>query len=130
MTDKINERVAVRAHDRHVPCTAAHTAAWEAGVPPARAGAVIDEMGLVITQCQLGVFGYGSKAEGKSKLLRPMGPIPADVKAKLEARAKEGRITCLACWDIAREMNIERFAVGNAADALGLKIRPCQLGAF
>ena len=130
MTDAIVERVKQRSHEGDLPCMAAHTVAWETGAAPARVGSIADELGLIVTDCQVGLFGYGPKAEGKSKLIRPMPAVPADLKARIEARAKEGRITCLACWDIARELNIERLAVGNAADAIGIKIRPCQLGAF
>jgi hypothetical protein len=130
MKDDVIQRIQVRAHDGNVPCAAAHTVAWETGATPGQIGALVDELGLVITQCQLGLFGYGPKAEGKSKLIRPMPAIPEALRAKLQARAKEGRITCRACWDIANEMDLERLAVGNAADAMGLKIRPCQLGAF
>jgi len=130
MTDIILERVQQRAHEGALPCTAAHTTAWETAATPAKVGAVADKAGIPITQCQIGLFGYGPKAEGKSKLVRSMA-VPADLETKIRARVKEGRyITCRACWEIAAELDIERLAVGNAADSLGFKIKSCQLGAF
>jgi hypothetical protein len=133
MTGKMNEameRVKTRSHWGEVPCIAAHTAGWETGTSPARVGELINEAGLRISHCQLGLFGYGLKAEGKSKLIRPMSGIDPDVRSRIEATAREGVISCLACWKIASELEIERLAVGNAADALGFKVAPCQLGAF
>jgi hypothetical protein len=131
MSDQLIERIKQRAHEGNVPCTAAHTVAWETCTPAAKVGSAIDQNGLVITQCQLGLFGYGPKAEGKSKLIRPMANIPADLEAKIRARVKENRyVTCRACWEIAAELDIERLAVGNAVDSLGLKIKSCQIGAF
>jgi hypothetical protein len=131
MSDVILERVKFHAHEGNLPCAAAHMTAWETSATPAKVGAVADKAGIPIVYCQIGLFGYGSKAEGKSKLIRPMETIPADLEAKVRARVKEGRyITCRACWEIAAEMDIERLTVGNAADSLGFKIKSCQLGAF
>ncbi len=130
MTDAVVERVKQRAHEGQIPCTAAHTAAWETGVSPAEVGAVLNEIGLAVDLCQLGLFGYGPKAEHKSKLLRPMAAIDPELRSRIEARAGNRVISCLDCWEIADALRIERLAVGNAADAMGIKIRPCQLGCF
>lgn len=130
MDNTLIERIKDRSHEGEMPCIAAHTAAWETKTPPARIGQLIDQLELRISHCQLGLFGYGPKEEGKSKLVRPMQEIDPQIKTHLESRAKEDRISCLAIWDIADKMRIERLIVGNTADAMGLKIAPCQLGAF
>jgi len=130
VTDQTNARVRERSHDGDIPCMAAHTAAWETNTPPAEVGKIIDDLGLYIVHCQLGLFGYGPKAEGKSKLIRPMAAIDPQITARIEQRAIDERITCLDVWEIAHELNMERLLVGNTADAMGMKIAPCQLGAF
>lgn len=128
--DPLIERIRERMHDGSMPCTAAHTTAWEMDVAPQKVGELLDQMEVPVTMCQLGLFGYGLKAEGKSKLLRPMSRLDSEIEARLRAREHDGRISCRAVWDIAGELDVERLVVGNTADALGLRITPCQLGCF
>ncbi|MGC8826481.1 MAG: hypothetical protein ACP5TV_05685 [Anaerolineae bacterium] len=128
--DRLAQRIRERAHDNTMPCTAAHAVAWELDVSPQKVGEMLNQMQIPITLCQLGLFGYGPKAEGKSKLLRPMTRLDSEIEARLRAREREGRISCRTIWDIARELNVERLIVANIADAMGLRITPCQLGCF
>ena len=130
MQDEIVERVRVRAHEGIMPCIAAHAAAWETNSTPQEIGKALNDLGIRIMHCQLGLFGYGPKEEGKSKLIRPMPALDPDLKARLEGQAPNGVISCRACWEIADEFGVERLIVGNTADALGLRIMPCQLGCF
>ena len=129
-TEAIVKRAKERAHEEMMPCIAAHAVAWETGSTPQQVADVLNDLGIRVTQCQLGLFGYGPKAEGKSKLVRPMPAIDPELKARLEAKAPKGAISCRAIWDIADELRIERLVVGNTADALGLRITPCQLKCF
>jgi PIN domain nuclease of toxin-antitoxin system len=39
-------------------------------------------------------------------------------------------LSCAAAWEIAKKINIPRMKVCAAAEALEIKIKPCQLGAF
>ena len=130
MTDAIVERVKERAHEGEMPCIAAHTVAWETNTTPQQVADILNELDVRVTQCQIGLFGYGPKAEGKSKLIRPMPALDPDLKARIEAKAPKGVISCRVAWDIAGELGIERLAVGNTADAMGLRILPCQLKCF
>jgi len=40
------------------------------------------------------------------------------------------RLPCAAAWDIAAQAGISKMALSAACEALGIKIKPCQLGAF
>lgn len=130
MNEDIVKRAKERAHWGEIPCIAAHAVAWETGARPQQVADVLNELDVRVSQCQLGLFGFGPKAEGKSKLIRPMPAIDPDLKARLEDEAPKGAISCRAVWDIADALHVERLIVGNTADALGLRIMPCQLKCF
>ena len=108
----------------------AHVIAYELGVKPLQMGQTANEMEVAVSLCQLGCFGYGPKAEGKSKILRLAAKKDENLMERLRSTAVEGSIPCIRLWQIAAEFGLERLAVSSAAEALGLKIRPCQLGCF
>lgn len=107
-------------------CSLAHDLASKLGVAPADFGKTLDLLDYRITACQLGLFGHSpetkivSQAETVSDVLRErlVGAVPHD------------KITCEACWEVAQELGMERLSVACACETLGLKIGPCQLGAF
>lgn len=116
--------------DGQLPCMAAHTIAQFLGLTPGQVGRAANEAGIRISQCQLGLFGYGPKAEGKSKLVRTAVQVPPALAAAVQERARDGRLRCLTCWEIAAEQGVERLAVAEVAEALGLRVTGCQLGCF
>jgi len=50
--------------------------------------------------------------------------------AAIRVRVRAGCLSCAAAFLIAEEMGIPRSEVGRAADALGIRLSRCQLGAF
>jgi hypothetical protein len=130
MTEEIKAKIESSLSNGQLPCTVAHVIAYELGVKPLQVGQTADEMEIAISLCQLGCFGYGPKAEGKSKILRPTTKKDENLMERLCSTAVEGSIPCIRLWQIAAEFGLERLAVSNAAEALRLKIRPCQLGCF
>ena len=130
MTEEIKAKIKNSLVNGQLPCTVAHVIAYELDVKPLPVGQTANEMEVPISLCQLGCFGYGPKAEGKSKILRPAAKEDEDLRERLRSMAVEGRISCFKLWQIAADFGLERLAVSNAAEALGLKIRPCQLGCF
>ncbi len=113
-----------------LPCAVAHYIAALLGVLPREVGDKATELKVRLDMCQLGLFGYGRKGKSGYKILGRPVEIPADVLEKIRAAAKDGRIACKDLWNIADAAQIPRPEAGNAADSLGIKIRPCQLGAF
>lgn len=130
MTEEIKAKIKSSLVDGQLPCTVAHVIAYELDAKPLQVGQAANEVEVEISLCQLGCFGYGPKAEGKSKILRPTTKKDAQLMEHLRSTAIEGSIPCLKLWQIAAEFGLERLAVSNAAEALGLKIKPCQLGCF
>jgi hypothetical protein len=130
MVEEIKAKIKSSLVNGQLPCTVAHVIAYELGVKPLQVGQIASEMEVALSLCQLGCFGYGPKAEGKSKILRPAAKKDENIMERLRSTAVEGSIPCIRLWQIAAEFGLERLAVSNAAEALGLKIRPCQLGCF
>jgi len=130
MTEEIKAKIQSSLVNGQLPCTMAHVIAYELDVQPLQVGQTANQMEVAVSLCQLGCFGYGPKAEGKSKILRPMAKKDEKLMDRLRSTAVEGKIPCLKLWQIAAEFGLERLAVSNTAETLGSKIGPCQLGCF
>jgi hypothetical protein len=130
MTEEIKAKIESSLVNGQLPCTVAHVIAYELGVKPLLVGQTANEMEVPISLCQLGCFGYVPKAEGKGRILRPIAKKDEKLMERLRSAAVEESIPCIRLWQMAAEFGLERLAVSNAAEALGLKIRPCQLGCF
>jgi hypothetical protein len=89
-----------------------------------------DEAGIRISRCQLGLFGYGPKAEGKHKIVHAMDEVPQRLADRLRAQAEGGNITCAAIWRVAEAQHVQRLKVSSAVEAMGLRVSVCQLGCF
>ncbi len=113
-----------------LPCAVAHYIAALLGVLPKEVGDKATELKVRLDMCQLGLFGYGRKGVSCYKTVGRPVEVPADFLEKIKTAAVDGRIACKDLWDIADGTNIPRPEAGNAADSLGIKIKPCQLGAF
>ena len=48
----------------------------------------------------------------------------------IKERAKEGRIPCAVCFQIAEEYGIPKGELGALLNELGIKVMQCQLGLF
>lgn len=131
MEDQIRAAIESLAVHGEVSCVNAHAVAAKLGVAPIEVGKVVNKQtALRFYRCQLGVFGYGAKAEGKSKIVLAATNIPPDLQAAIMAQAVNGRIACKAVWEIADQFEYPRLGVANVCEALGLKMKPCQLGCF
>jgi len=54
----------------------------------------------------------------------------ADIKARIQAAAPEGKIPCAAAFKLAEELGISRSRLGELLNELRIKIVNCQLGCF
>ena len=114
------------AEDGRVSCSVAHDIAAELGVTPAEVGKAMDLLEYRVIKCQMGIFGYGPD----KKILKPAATVSDELRDRVLAAASEGRVSCASCWKVAEALGIQKMAVAAACDTLGLKIKPCQLGAF
>ena len=118
----------VREHLKggRITCHQAHGIAEKLNTPPIQVGVAIDLAEGRILKCQLGLFGYG-KGEKKVKAAEHITPA---LRNAIEAALEKGHLPCAAAWRIASQYGLPRIAVAHACEALGVRIRPCQLGAF
>ncbi len=109
-----------------ISCAVAHDVAMELEVTPAEVGKTIDLLEYRIIKCQLGLFGYSPQ----KKIVRPAETVSDGLRERLQNASSKGLIPCLDCWNIAAELGMQRIAVSAACELLGLRVKPCQLGAF
>lgn len=127
----ISEAIRSSLVDGQLPCAKAFVIVKQLGVEPIQVGDEADAMGVSLSKCQLGLFGYGSKAEGKHRWVKAMQHVPPRLAEAIRAAAQPtGKLPCVEAWRVAREMHLSRQTVSNAAEGLGVRINPCQLGAF
>jgi hypothetical protein len=97
---------------------------------PLDVGFAANEAGIRISRCQLGLFGYGPKAEGKHKIVHAMDEVPERLAARVRAAADEGAITCAAIWKVADGLGYRRIEASSAVEAMGLRVSHCSLACF
>ena len=95
------------------------------GVSLAEIGRTLDLLELRIGRCQLGLFGY---PEGKA--VQPAAAVAPDLEAAIRGSLVGGRLPCKDAWKLAAKRKIAKMAVSAACEALKIRIKPCQLGAF
>ena len=64
------------------------------------------------------------------KLVKEARSILPALRDAIDGALKDDFLSCAAAWEIADRQGIPRIAVANACEMLGIKIKPCQLGAF
>jgi hypothetical protein len=126
----IKEMMEIYPERDKLPCAVAHYIAAYLKLDPLEVGKFATEMGVRLYQCQLGLFGYGRKGKSAYKITGRKVEVSQDVLDLIKKDSGEGRISCARLWEIADTTGIIRAEAGNAADALNIKITPCQLGAF
>jgi len=123
---KIVEQVRQKLSDNHITCAAAHAVAAELSVPPSQVGMTIDLLEARIIKCQMGLFGYSPQ----KCIVKPAENISSELKSAIETKQIDNRISCRQCWEIASQQGRQKLEVASACQALEMKVKPCQLGAF
>lgn len=122
----IADHLQQRAPEGRLTCVAAHDAAALLGVSPSEIGKTADLLEYRVVECQLGLFGYSPE----KRIVKPAVSMSEALRSRLQDVSSDGRISCIACWDMADELGIERRAVADGCELLGIKVENCQLGAF
>jgi len=53
-----------------------------------------------------------------------------DLKNEISDALVQGRLSCKSAWDIATRFNVHKMKISGACEAMGIRIKHCQLGAF
>lgn len=107
-------------------CAVAFRLVEELQQPPAVIGEAADLLGIRLVKCQMGLFGYAPQ----KKIVKAAAAVDAALEAAITRQLENGRLACKAAWGVAHAFNLSRMGVSAACEALGVKIKPCQLGAF
>lgn len=123
---KIEAELARKNIQGDLPCAVAFDIVTCLTVAPAEVGITADLLNIKISKCQLGLFGYQPDQKPISAAKEPT----AALKEALLSAQRENRITCTIAWEIAARLKVGKIAVGRACEAMGIKIKNCQLGGF
>ncbi|MEW5737181.1 MAG: hypothetical protein AB1921_20220 [Thermodesulfobacteriota bacterium] len=123
---KVLDALKNKVTEGRISCADAFALARDLGCPPREAGVAADRLSVKIVRCQLGLFGYGDRPKPADE----KEPLAEGLAEALRAEEKDGRLSCARAWEIAAERSLPKLSVARAANALGIRIKPCQLGAF
>jgi len=126
MDPALKQKVEDKTINNEISCAVAFQIAEELKATPTDVGKGIDLLDIRLVKCQLGLFGY---RPGK-KAVKPKSPQSRDLEEAIRLALVEKKLSCRAAWDIAHRFNLPKMAVSAACEALNIKIKPCQLGAF
>ncbi len=123
---EIKNKIEKRSKNNEIPCAVAFEIVEDLGVLPAEVGKTIDLMNYELVKCQLGLFGYTPK----KKIVTPQDTTNQDLKNTIQRALVDERLPCISAWEIAARFQIPKLTVSGIAEERGVKIKPCQLGAF
>ena len=126
--DSLEQAIREGLVSNKLPCAQAFAVAAAQRMDPIRIGEEATRLGIRMCRCQLGLFGY--EDQGKKSIVQPAASVSAGLQEAIRARLVDGRLTCLAAWDIAQEHGLPKLEVANAVEGLKLRISACQLGCF
>jgi hypothetical protein len=126
LNKKIADAVRKRAANGEINCADASAIAENFRVGMLEVGVTIDLLEIRLKRCQLGLFGYGQK----KGVVKPAVKVSTELEKAIRGALADERLPCLAAWKIADGMGIARMDVSSACEALKIKMKPCQLGAF
>ena len=126
----VEETIRNSLKDGKLPCAAAFRIAQELAIPPGEIGDLATRMDIRVSLCQLGLFGYGPKAQGLQKIVRPAELVSPALETALRERTTNESITCTDTWAIAKRLRIPKMEAAAAIEAMGLRLIQCQLHCF
>lgn len=123
---ELQTEITKRASNSEIPCAVAFDIAQQLGATPQETGTAIDLLNFRLTKCQLGLFGY----QPDKKIVKPSETIESQVEALIREALVDNCLPCRKAWEIATRLNRRKLMVSSTCEALSIKIKPCQLGAF
>ena len=122
----ITQEIQVRLRKDALACAVAFDIAGKLGCTPAEVGRTADLLHISLVKCQLGLFGY----KPQKKIVDSRMPQDSALGDALRDGLVDDRLPCKTAWRIAAQFGVPKMTVSSACEALGIKIKPCQLGAF
>jgi len=112
-----------------VACADAEEVARKLELPLEEVGEALDARGHRIVKCQLGLFGFGTSRHSGG-VITAATDVSDELESDIRSSLVGGCMPCEAAWRIAEKRGLGRIEVAEACEAMQIKIKPCQLGAF
>jgi hypothetical protein len=122
----IKNQILKHSENKEISCAAVFKIANDLEVSVAKVGKTMDLINFKLVQCQLGLFGY----KPEKKIVKPQDKSNKNLKDAIQSQLVDGRLPCNRAWDIAARFEVHKMTVSSVCEALNIKIKPCQLGAF
>jgi hypothetical protein len=122
----ITQKIKVRLRKDALACAVAFDIAGKVGCTPAEVGRTADQLHIRLVKCQLGLFGY----KPHKKIVDSRKPQEPALGDAIRDGLVDDRLPCKTAWRIAAQFGVPKMTVSSACEAMGIKIKPCQLGAF
>lgn len=126
LDEQIARLIGQKAKEDVITCADAVAIAAATGKMMSEVGVALDLLEKRISFCQMGLFGFSPE----KRIVRAAATVDERLKRAIFEKLQDGKLSCLKSWLIADELNLPRMAVSEACEALKIKIKPCQLGAF
>jgi hypothetical protein len=97
----LQDQVRAAVDDDQLPCVRAHNLAGKWGMTPEALGAAATEVGIRITRCKNGLFGYGPKGTPSYRVVQAADHVPEGLTVEVQAALVDGRLPCRAAWALA-----------------------------
>ena len=122
----IQQEIENRTKDGKLACAVAFDIAAKLGVEAGAVGQTVDLMNVRLVKCQLGLFGY----QPEKKIVKPLEEANPAIVEAIRSGLEAERLPCSTAWEIAKRFEVRKMTVSGVCEANGIKIKPCQLGAF
>ena len=124
--ENIASQIQSRAKNNELPCAVAFDIAKDLGCGVEKIGQTTDLLNFRLVKCQLGLFGY----KPDKKIVMPKAAENPDLQQTIRDSLIGGKLPCRIAWEIASRHDLSKMAISAICEHLGIKIKPCQLGAF
>lgn len=122
----LKEEILKKTLGDKITCAVAEEISKGENITMNEVGVAIDILNVNITECQLGLFGYVPQ----KKIVQKVKEVAPTLRDEIINALANNRLPCAVAWRIAQKLNIPKIKVSAACEALQIKIKPCQLGAF
>lgn len=123
---KLVEAIRSKVADGELTCGHASRISGSMKIDMKTVGVALDLMEIRIAKCQLGLFGHGKN----DKPIKAAKIIKTDMEEVIREALVNQRLPCKAAWEIAAKFGVPKMRISSLCEALKIKIKPCQLGAF
>jgi hypothetical protein len=124
--EQISAAIRAKAVNGEISCGNATDIAKKLNTGMDVVGVNIDLLELHISKCQLGLFGY----KPEKLIVKTAASVAPELEGAIRKALVGGHLPCADAWKIAEARHLPRMDAASACEALGIKVKPCQLGAF